>query len=256
MKEKIESFFILWGIILLLNQIFIFHACFSPACLLAALPHTGLIAFFLFRSGNKQEAEPAEQPKPSIKEPPPQRETKADSQKIPPKKVVPEPKTKPVETDFFKQMGDNYERFIGKKFEEKGDLVIYNGLIKGYDDRGVDIICISTASKTIHLIQCKNWAKMRMTLELLQEVYQKLDDYNFDCLSLSVETINQHQKTYADVYLTLLNTRNNLPKFTVRKTLYLASEKVVDLEIGRYLTMMSPTIFKYKDMKIVMKSEY
>ena len=106
----------------------------------------------------------------------------------------------------------------------------------------------------IHLIQCKNWNTMRMTLAHLQEVYRKLDEYNFDCFNLSVETINKHQTAYkGNVRLTLVNTKNNLAKFTVRKTLYLASEKVVDLEIGRYLTMMSPTIFKYKDMKIVMK---
>ncbi len=257
MKENIESFFTLWAIILFLNQVFLFHACFSPACLLAALPHTGLIAFFFFRAGNKKDTKIPEKQKPPVEPPPspPQSAFRAEFEKILSQTIVLEPETKPVETDFFKQKGDSYERFIGKKFEEKGDLVIYNGLIKGYEDQGVDIVCISTASKTINLIQCKNWTKMRMTLELLQEVYQKLEDYNFDCLSFSVETINQHQKSYPDVYSTLLKTRNNLPQFTIRKTLYLASEKVVDLEIGRYLTMISPTIFRYKDMKIVMKSE-
>ncbi|MCX7067222.1 MAG: hypothetical protein NTW85_05970 [Methylococcales bacterium] len=36
-------------------------------------------------------------------------------------------------------------------------------------------------------------------------------------------------------------------KHDISQTLYLALEKVVDVEIGRYLTMMSPTIFKYED---------
>lgn len=41
------TFFISWVVILLINQIFIFGACFEPYCLLAALPHTGIIAIIL-----------------------------------------------------------------------------------------------------------------------------------------------------------------------------------------------------------------
>ena len=33
----------------------------------------------------------------------------------------------------------------------------------------------------------------------------------------------------------------------------IASDKVVDLAIGQYLTMVKPNIFKYKDMKMVVK---
>jgi hypothetical protein len=46
-KENIQLFFIVWAVILVLNQIFIFGACFAPYCILAALPHTGIISFFL-----------------------------------------------------------------------------------------------------------------------------------------------------------------------------------------------------------------
>jgi hypothetical protein len=53
MKEKINAFFMVWGIVLVVNQVFIFHGCFSPSCLFTALPHTGIIAFFLVRAGNK-----------------------------------------------------------------------------------------------------------------------------------------------------------------------------------------------------------
>jgi len=41
---NLQTFFVTWIIILLINQIFIFGACFAPYCLLAALPHTGVIA--------------------------------------------------------------------------------------------------------------------------------------------------------------------------------------------------------------------
>lgn len=43
-KDNLSFFLITWVIILVLNQVFIFGACFAPYCLAAALPHTGLIA--------------------------------------------------------------------------------------------------------------------------------------------------------------------------------------------------------------------
>jgi len=46
-KNNLQTFFTIWGIILVLNQVFIFGGCFAPYCLLAALPHTGIIAFFV-----------------------------------------------------------------------------------------------------------------------------------------------------------------------------------------------------------------
>ena len=46
-KENIESFFIIWSVILFLNQVVLFGGCFNPICLIAALPHTGVIAFLI-----------------------------------------------------------------------------------------------------------------------------------------------------------------------------------------------------------------
>lgn len=47
LKDNFGKFVNIWIIILLINQIFIFGACFYPTCILAALPHTGIIAFFI-----------------------------------------------------------------------------------------------------------------------------------------------------------------------------------------------------------------
>lgn len=44
LKENSKFFFITWGIVLLVNQIFIFGGCLAPYCIVAALPHTGLIS--------------------------------------------------------------------------------------------------------------------------------------------------------------------------------------------------------------------
>lgn len=39
-----QKFVVIWVVIVLINQIFIFGACFAPYCLAAALPHTGIIS--------------------------------------------------------------------------------------------------------------------------------------------------------------------------------------------------------------------
>lgn len=46
-KEHSERFFITWGVVLVLNQLLIFHGCFYFHCLITALPHTGVIAFLI-----------------------------------------------------------------------------------------------------------------------------------------------------------------------------------------------------------------
>ena len=42
--SNFQIFLVTWVIILIANQLFIFHACFAPYCLIAGLPHTGVIA--------------------------------------------------------------------------------------------------------------------------------------------------------------------------------------------------------------------
>ena len=54
-KENLQSFFVIWLILIVLNQIFIFGACFAPYCLIAALPHTGLIAGLIVIFMHKEE---------------------------------------------------------------------------------------------------------------------------------------------------------------------------------------------------------
>lgn len=246
MRNKLPGFFGLWFVILLLNQIFIFGGCFAPYCLLAALPHTGIIAFFwtsLVGKSNKESGEAGDSKtarKPTKKE----SHSRASS----------ELHKEPVQ-DSLKKKGDLYEKFIGERFEKKGDLVIYNGFIREYEDQGVDVITISIPTNTINLIQCKNWDYMRMTLEHMEDIYSKLENYDFDCFTLPVYQINEHViHAEKDKIATIMATAKlKLHEIVIRKTLYIASEKVVDLEVGPYLTMMSPTIFKYKDMKIVMK---
>jgi len=46
-----------WVVILIANQLFIFGACFAPYCLIAGLPHTGIIAAVVTYFMNKSNEE-------------------------------------------------------------------------------------------------------------------------------------------------------------------------------------------------------
>lgn len=41
---NLQTFFTIWFVIIVLNQVFIFGGCFAPYCLIAAIPHTGIIS--------------------------------------------------------------------------------------------------------------------------------------------------------------------------------------------------------------------
>jgi len=155
-----------------------------------------------------------------------------------------------------KDKGDKYEKFIGSKFEDKGNLVIYNGFIKGYKDKGIDVISISNIDKTINLIQCKNWTKKPLLLDDIKKIYTKLDNYNLDFVYLNTHDINTYLVNKKDIKIIenlLFDIKQNYNKYTIRKTLYLGSDKVIDLNIGEHLQMLKSNIFKYYDMKIVIK---
>ena len=260
-KENIKSFFTVWGVLIVLNQLFIFGGCFAPYCIIAALPHTGIIAFFITLYITKEERK--------------EKERKTFEDKKRKRRRVPEPAKHRVETlektkkaedkvkespqkeiDPLKEKGDRYEKFIGKRFEEKGELVIYNGFIHGYKDEGVDIISISLKSKSINLIQCKNWTKKPMMMDDIKNIYEKLDSYNIGHITRDSNLISNYlqiKKSSDDIRLILQDIdRYN---YTVRKTLYVGSDKVMDLNIGKHIKLIQTNIFRYRDMKIVIKEE-
>jgi len=221
MSEKSKLFFIYWSVLLVLNQFILFHGCFKFYCILAALPHTAIIAYiytsFIWK----------------------------------PKKEENKPHTKPIHNTPRKQKGDAYEKFIGKKLEDKGEFVIYNGLIRGYEDRGVDIISLQTEEKVVNLIQCKNWTNMKMELEHIKEIYQKLHAYTLDVETLDYESISTHMENKKSKDEVLKTVSNAIHYPTIRKTLYIATENVINPKIGEHLKMIKPSIFRYEDMKIV-----
>ncbi|WP_456479962.1 hypothetical protein [Nautilia sp.] len=96
-----------------------------------------------------------------------------------------------------------------------------------------------------------NWTKKVLKEDHLKVIYDKLLNYNFDYKNLSPQEIQKYLQNYKPIeeieYYINLN-----PKI-IRKTLYIASDKVVDLRVGKHLKLIKPNIFKYKDLKIVLK---
>jgi len=179
------------------------------------------------------------------------REKPLDKKPIPKKQPTPTPKAETLETDPLKIKGDLYEKFIGQSFEQKGELVIYNGFIYGYADKGVDVISICVKRKTINLIQCKHWSYKKMFIENIEEIYQKLSYFGVEEItndSRAIKKYLQKKRNLAEIEEILTKDK---AKFSVRKTLYMSSDKVIDLDIGSQLKLIKKNIFKYKDMKIV-----
>jgi len=115
--KNIKKFFGIWFVIILLNQIFIFHACFAPYCLLAALPHTGVIAFFftwLFVDG-EQKIKETEQPIDTAGIPPRSKPNTTVS-KPPPAKKIPALEDLSIDSDdLFDENISDYQEHTSKK---------------------------------------------------------------------------------------------------------------------------------------------
>ena len=54
------------------------------------------------------------------------------------------------------EIGRDYERFIGYRYESEGADVAYHGIIEGFDDLGRDLIV--TSGDEVCIVQCKYWS--------------------------------------------------------------------------------------------------
>jgi len=57
------------------------------------------------------------------------------------------------------EIGRDYERYIGYLYEKMGYQVYYQGILKGFDDLGRDLIC--RKGEHIKIIQCKCWSQSK-----------------------------------------------------------------------------------------------
>lgn len=54
------------------------------------------------------------------------------------------------------EIGRDFERYIGYKYEKEGYSVFYQGIIDGLEDLGRDLICQKNGA--IYIVQCKYWS--------------------------------------------------------------------------------------------------
>lgn len=80
------------------------------------------------------------------------------------------------EIDNMKKYGDDFEKYVGKGYEEKGYEVEYRGLELGFLDKGIDLI--ARKPNEILLIQCKFWKKKdSITHNMVKEFYGNCNFY-------------------------------------------------------------------------------
>lgn len=80
-------------------------------------------------------------------------------------------------TDDKKALGDAYEAHVGKLFEERGYIVKYQGLEKGREDGGIDLIAVNKSEAVF--IQCKNWARAgkKINMHMVKAFSTDVSDY-------------------------------------------------------------------------------
>jgi hypothetical protein len=61
------------------------------------------------------------------------------------------------------EIGRDYERYIGWRYENEGYRVSFHGIAEGLEDLGRDLIC-SIGSK-VEIVQCKRWAASKLIHE-------------------------------------------------------------------------------------------
>lgn len=273
--RNIKGVLIVWGVVLLVNQVALFGSCFAPYCLIAAVPHTALIAivisYFIFAPEDKPEQKTSSKrntTSQTYETPRTTAQKRENSPQKPEAKPEPQPKSKPSEfahhkshnaktdtpppeKDALKNRGDGYELHIGRKYEIKGDLVIYNGFIRGYEDQGVDVIVISKSSRSLHLIQCKHWQRFEFTRDHLYRIYQKLNSFEPDYQYIDPNEINYYLGIKKDDGEIRSEIQDSLSYPQTRKTLYLSSSHVIQKDVWQSLEQIKDNIYRFKDMKIV-----
>ena len=58
------------------------------------------------------------------------------------------------------ELGRDYERYIGYLREQAGGSVTYQGIFKGLDDLGRDLL-VEHSNGTLEVVQCKRWARRK-----------------------------------------------------------------------------------------------
>lgn len=104
------------------------------------------------------------------------------------------------------QIGRDYERYIGYKYEQQGFEVSYHGIAEGLEDLGRDLICIQQGK--IEVVQCKCWASHKMIHEKhINQLFGTTVKYYIDYVE------GQYQNYNLSLFPDLLREGNIRPVF-------------------------------------------
>ncbi|MGA2797061.1 MAG: restriction endonuclease [Thermoguttaceae bacterium] len=110
------------------------------------------------------------------------------------------------------QLGRDYERFIGYLYEQKGYYVYYQGIEKGLEDLGRDLIC--KKDNQVEIVQCKYWRDDRIIHEkhinqlfgtTIEYLVKHIDYHNTPQMELFPKMLKSNQITAAFVTSTSLS---------------------------------------------------
>ena len=73
--------------------------------------------------------------------------------------------------------GRQYERFVGYQFEKRGFCVNYQGIRKGLEDGGLDLV--ARDPRIIRLVQCKRW-RMPVNSDVISRLQGAVERFVFE----------------------------------------------------------------------------
>lgn len=155
-----------------------------------------------------------------------------------------------------KKIGMEYEKYIGTQFEIKKHFVIYNGIINGLHDKGVDIIVLSSQHNVINLIQCKNWNQKKLNLSEIEKIHHKLINFRLNFITFLSDEVLNHltiKRDISEIEAVLKYIKEYYNMFTIKYKLYIASDKVIDLEVGKHVKLIKNNKFLFKNMEIIFR---
>ncbi len=102
------------------------------------------------------------------------------------------------------ELGRDYERYIGYRYEAGGFTVCYQGIIEGLDDLGRDLIAIKDGEAEV--VQCKYWSKEKTVHEKhIFQLFGTVTAYRIDHPDTSVTgtfctstSLSDRAKQFAD----------------------------------------------------------
>jgi hypothetical protein len=154
-----------------------------------------------------------------------------------------------------KYLGNIYEKEIGELLEYiPNSLVIYHGFLKGYKDRGVDLVLLTKVKgfKFCFLIQCKNWKKKEIGIEEIENIYKKLIHHNkkvfFDFYPSEINHFLKFKKDKRFIQKFINSFLFSDTKIVYEKVLLIPSSSILKDEVD--LQNIDTNILKYKDLFI------